>query len=221
MSSERPPASRVVRSALPVALACVAAFALLAVLAVRGGAFHRFDETVSLAALGLRTPFLTRLMRLLTTLGGWPFVTGATVGGAAVLAVSRRYAEGLFLLLAVAPGAAIQSLFKLGLGIARPPSEWMLVGPPQTSSFPSGHSTASFLLFGAVAFLLVRDDTPSWTRSLELAALCLAIVAVGFSRVYLGVHWTSDVLAAWALGGAWLTACSAALLLAPTVRRSD
>jgi undecaprenyl-diphosphatase len=80
----------------------------------------------------------------------------------------------------------------------------------ETFSFPSGHATTAMMVYGFLAFLLARGRPRHW-RALLLSLAGVLIVAIGLSRLYLGMHWLSDVVAGFALGLAWITLLGAGL----------
>ncbi len=84
---------------------------------------------------------------------------------------------------------------------SRPPASGALIPLPGDHSFPSGHSLAGLLLYGVLAFLLVRSLHSRGARIAVIAAAAVLIGSIGLSRVYLGVHWPSDVVGAWVLAG--------------------
>jgi undecaprenyl-diphosphatase len=126
-----------------------------------------------------------------------------------VLAGKRRAA--LFLLVAIGGGIVIGFAVKAGFERARPD----LVEHAArvfTASFPSGHSMMAAVTYLTLGTLLARVQPH---RRLKLYLIGLAVLvslAVGISRVYLGVHWPSDVLAGWALGASWAMLCWAVVL---------
>ncbi|EDL66088.1 hypothetical protein BSG1_02010 [Bacillus sp. SG-1] len=71
-------------------------------------------------------------------------------------------------------------------------------------SFPSGHSMGSFIFYGAMAFALFRLYDHTWSRVIGAAALMVLVLLIGLSRVYLGVHYPSDILGGFLAGGVWL-----------------
>lgn len=84
---------------------------------------------------------------------------------------------------------------------ARPPF-WRTIEPSDPYSFPSGHAVLSLVFYGWLAYLCAGESIPG--RGGAFAAAALLIAAIGISRVYLGLHWPSDVLASWAIGAAIL-----------------
>src|SRR5439155_11355775 len=85
-----------------------------------------------------------------------------------------------------------------------------------TKSFPSGHSMGSFFGYGLIAYFLVLMLPRVWLRVCAVCGLALLVLAIGFSRIYLGAHYCSDVLGGFAVGGVWLATCITAV---ETLRR--
>jgi undecaprenyl-diphosphatase len=96
--------------------------------------------------------------------------------------------------------------------------------PFQRWSYPAGHSMTATICYGVIVYCLFcfrrRTPSPRWTGWL-LALFGLGLAAIGFSRIYLGVHWPTDVLGGYLLGGAWLALCIAFLGTQETEWRSD
>jgi undecaprenyl-diphosphatase len=182
------------------------------------GETHAFDERILLAlrsAADLSDPlgpgWLEELMRDITGLGGTGILTFITLAVAGFLALDRKAHAALFVVVAVGSGMLLSTLLKMGFDRPRPDlvPHGALV---YTASFPSGHSMLSAAAYLTLGALLARVQA---RRVLKLYVLGLAIlltVAVGASRVYLGVHWPTDVLAGWAIGAAWALLCWAAAL---------
>ena len=164
----------------------------------------RLDGPVNRFFVQHRTPGVTTAMKAVTFLGGWPVLIGliAVVGVAWWL--RRRTWRPLAIGLGAWVGAAIlTNTVKALIGRARPPaSEW--IGTASGGSFPSGHATDSVAVYGIIAALLAAA-TPYWSRKVAAWAGALLLwIAVGTTRLYLGVHWLTDVLGGYALGGVWL-----------------
>jgi undecaprenyl-diphosphatase len=98
---------------------------------------------------------------------------------------------------------------KLLLDRPRPPEDGRLVHAA-SESLPSGHATTAVVVIGALVVLAWPGRTLA-SRTAMAAAATLWVGAVGLTRIYLGVHWFSDVLAGWLVGAAWLALCVAAL----------
>jgi undecaprenyl-diphosphatase len=77
----------------------------------------------------------------------------------------------------------------------------------QTSSFPSGHATLSAVVYLTIGALLAREQKSRRTRLYVMTVAILMALLIGCSRVYLGVHWPTDVLAGWAIGSGWAMLC--------------
>jgi undecaprenyl-diphosphatase len=167
-----------------------------------------FDAGVGDSIHALRTPVLTGFFYLCTLLANTGTVVFVTVVAVVVLALRRRFAEAILVTVVVAGGQTLGTLAKNLLARQRPPIAQALIGPPGGTSFPSGHALAAVLLYGVLAFLLVRALQSRRARVAVTVAAVMVITLVGTSRVYLGVHWPSDVLAAWVLGAAWLSLCA-------------
>jgi undecaprenyl-diphosphatase len=130
---------------------------------------------------------------------------------AAILAWGRRWVFLGSWLAAVAGSAVLNHLLKVLFARPRPHFEHPLL--VETSySFPSGHAMESFVVYGMLAYFAVLA-----LRSWESRGAALLVVLIGFSRMYLGVHYLSDVLAGYAAGGVWL---SALITGTETIRRS-
>lgn len=166
-------------------------------------ALGAFDSTVSTAVHSLRTPALTAIMRAWTPLGG-TIVTGALVFLVAALLWSRdRRDLSVIAVALVAGGAVVSTTLKLWAERARPLASEALIPLPSSHSFPSGHTMASLCIAVAVIVIARAMGVTGRRAFYLLAAAALYAFGVAFSRVYLGVHWASDVLASWLIGGVW------------------
>lgn len=171
----------------------------------RNGGVVGWDQQVAVWAGDHASPLSTRLLDLITSLG--MTVTIIVVAIAAGIYGSRRWRRPSvlsFLLLVVGGQLLISNLIKTGVARARPDIH-PLAGF-SGASFPSGHATASAATFAAVALILGRGRSPTVRALLGGVAAGLA-VGVACSRVFLGVHWVSDVVAGLALGWSWFAVC--------------
>jgi len=130
----------------------------------------------------------------------------------ALLASLRRWAEGLLLLAGAGGGLAISQTLKLIFGRERPDMAYRAV-EAVNASFPSGHAMLSAVVFLTLGVLAARFAERRRVKVLAVGAAVLISLLVGLSRVYLGVHWASDVLAGWCVGAAWAMVCWLAAFL--------
>jgi len=148
-----------------------------------------------------RTDALTGFFTGLTFFGGTLFLTSATLIMALFLFFRKSKALIAFLL-AIGGSAVFTKLAKISFGRERP--EIGLI--EETSySFPSGHTANSTAFYGFLAFLLFTRLQRRWQRIALLVGTSLFLIFMGLSRVYLGVHFTSDVIGGYLMGGFWLT----------------
>jgi undecaprenyl-diphosphatase len=150
--------------------------------------------------------WLENAVRDVTALGGTPLILFMTLAVAGYLAMARKPGAALFVLVAIL-GAAVLSFLGKDL-IARPRPELVPHGMVViTKSFPSGHATGAAAAYLTLGALLARFQ-PRRRLKIYILGLALTItVAVGLSRLYLGVHWPTDVLAGWTLGAGWALTC--------------
>lgn len=165
----------------------------------------RSDVRIRNLVIEHRTAFLTHTARIVTQLGsGW--VTGLIVVACVVaLAIRRRWRAALVVGLSSAGAALLVEVVKRLVGRTRPPIATRLVDA-HGLAFPSGHAAQSIACYGAIAWLAWELGGTRRVRVLAAVMAASIAFAVGFSRVYLGVHWPSDVLSGWLVGLGWLTA---------------
>jgi undecaprenyl-diphosphatase len=146
------------------------------------------------------------IARDITGLGGVGVLTILTLASAGFLALQRRRHLAAYLLAAVASGTVVSLVLKMGFDRPRP--ELVPHGSlVYTSSFPSGHSMLSAVVFLTLGALLAGAQANLRLRAYLLALAAFLTAIVGVSRVYLGVHWPTDVLAGWAAGAGWALLC--------------
>jgi len=161
--------------------------------------------------------WVEELFRDFTALGSAGVLTLVTLAAAGFLAMERRVGSVVLLLVAVGGGVLLVSLLKLGFDRPRP--DLVAHGAyVHMSSFPSGHSKMSAVAYLTLGGLLTRMHPRPWVRTYLLFLAMLLTFLVGISRVYLGVHWPTDVLAGWTAGAAWALLC---WLLAGWFQRRD
>jgi len=170
---------------------------------VMAGATQEFDEAVLRWAARRRTPVLDRAMLEITTLGDAVVLVAVVAVAALFLWLTRhRYSVGM-LALALLGALVVTDTLKDLYGRPRPAVvPWVtVVGSP---SFPSGHAFAAFVVYGTIAYLVSRLEASRALRRLTWTLAVLIVLLVGASRVYLGVHYPSDVLAGFAAALAWI-----------------
>jgi undecaprenyl-diphosphatase len=163
------------------------------------------DEPLLAIMLGWRSPWLDRLATDYTNIGG---VVGMPILAATimvVLAIRRRSWIPVILITAAGAGSLLMTIAgKQLIGRARPSLADAVPPFEYSQSFPSGHSLNALVIAGIVAYLLVLRQRRRRYRVLTVAVAALFAFTSGVSRVFLGHHWFTDVLAAWMLGAAWL-----------------
>lgn len=193
---------------LVILAAGVLGFALLAGL-VSANAARAFDHGV---ISWFRVPgdlsqpvlsqWLTHPMADITALGGYTALAMLTFGAALYYAVLKDYVMAGLVVAAIGSSGLLTHVLKQGIDRVRPDLVDHLTHSTH-SSFPSGHAlqaTVAFLIIGA---LLASAQQNTRLRMLILTGAALLTLLVGISRIYLGVHWPTDVLAGWCLGAAW------------------
>lgn len=151
--------------------------------------------------------WLKKAMVDLTALGGGPFLTLLTLATAGFLVAARKWGMALFVVIAIAGGGVVVNLLKLAFVRARPDLVPHLVSV-DSASFPSAHAMNSAVTFLTLGVLLSRTQKDRRLKSYLMAIAVFLTLIVGLSRVYLGVHWPTDVVAGWAVGAVWAILCS-------------
>jgi undecaprenyl-diphosphatase len=202
---------------LYLALGCGVAFAALT-MPILKGQNPPGDWALAELALGARSAFWTSVMQTITFFGSSAVGLGLSVGAAAMLLVRDRRLtrEACLPLVAMVGSAPVNFWLRAVVGRLRPgvthiphrmPELWH---PFQRWSYPSGHAMTATICYGVLVYLLAR--TYPRTRRWALALFAFGLGILGFSRVYLGIHWPTDVLAGYLVGGAWLSLCIAAMI---------
>lgn len=166
------------------------------------------DRSIPVGPDWVRTAMLD-----ITALGGVAVLTALTIVVAGYLVVARKARTSLIVIAAVSSGAILSTLLKSLFDRPRPDLVAHLVDVSSTS-FPSGHAMNSAVVYLTLGALLARAHLERTTRIYVLSVAIALTLAVGSSRVYLGVHWPSDVIAGWIVGAFWAVLCSAAIPLA-------
>ncbi len=163
-----------------------------------------WDLNMMLAIQKTHTPLLDILMKSFSNLAGPVFLGGISVGLAIKFWVRRQRTELFGLVVAAIGGTLLNLLIKSCFNRERPQMWAMINDHMNTSSYPSGHVTIGLIIYGFCGYLLGRYF-PRW-RGLIYLGIFLLVLAIGWSRMYVGLHWPTDVLAGYATGFAWLNA---------------
>jgi len=204
------------REIVPIAIFLGIALPLLAFIEIADevgeGEARWFDESLLLA---LRTSdpadpigprwFETAIMDI-TALGGFAVLALVTLLAVGYLLAINRWGGALMLLAATLGGTAISEGLKMGFNRPRPDLVAHVV-ETTSMSFPSGHAMLSAVTYLTIGALIAHTQESRQLRGYVLGAAILLTLLIGASRVYLGVHWPTDVLAGWCLGAAWALVC--------------
>ena len=192
-------------------LAALIVLVLFAVLAaeVREGETQGFDDAIRMTVYGVSSPRATTILYAATQLGSPLLLIPMTIVCSLIFLRLRRI-RGAILLTVTMVGVTLLNWILKAVFQRERPVPFFGLAPPSSYSFPSGHSLASFCFYGALAALVTARLRSPVLRAVVWAAAAVIIVAVGFSRLYLGLHYPSDVIAGYATGFVWvLTVASA------------
>lgn len=177
---------------------------------VRNGYTQPFDDAVLRWMNTHQVPWLERLMVEVTMLGTWIVVLSIVSIAALFLWLTRHRYSAALLLVATAGGIGLNNILKIGFSRPRPHIfEWGTT--VSSSSFPSGHAMSATVVYVTVAYLAARLQKTHVARLATLAVAGVFVAAICFSRLYLGVHYPSDVAAGVIIGLAWASFCMATL----------
>lgn len=155
--------------------------------------------------LTLRSPVADTLVTWWTDVAGTIGMPIVALGFLVGFTIQRRAWTPLVLLVAASGGSLLMTIAGKDLiGRARPPLGDAVPPYEHSPSFPSGHTLNATVIVGTIVYLLLLRQSRLVTRGWTIVAGTVFVVSVGVSRVFLGHHWLTDVLAAWALGLAWL-----------------
>ncbi|NOV16835.1 acid phosphatase [Ensifer sp. NM-2] len=177
------------------------------------GETRAFDEAILRA---LRQPgnlsapigpgWLTHVVTDITSLGGTTVLTLVTIVTVGYLVLASRRATGMFVLLSVLGGWLLSTLLKIGIARPRPDIVPHLVDVHDLS-FPSGHAMLSAVTYLTLGLLLSQIQSRRATRLYVITVALTLTLLVGLSRIYLGVHYPTDVFGGWCAGATWATIC--------------
>lgn len=167
------------------------------------GQTRAFDDTTRTAIHSFASPTLTTSMRVISFFGSTLFLIIATTAIVLLFILQRWRREAILLGLTMLGASTLNTTLKLAFQRPRPVPFFSLASP-DSYSFPSGHALASFCFFGALAAILTARFSSRRAWFIIWTASCLLILLIGFSRIYLGVHYTTDVIAGYAAALIWV-----------------
>lgn len=175
---------------------CLAGFFVLWLMVEMGHA-SLIDDPVRSAVISMRSAWLTPIMKVITYMGNWQTITIICLFLLIIKKTRITYGVPLSI------GALFVSLANKGIKAIvmrpRPDAEMFLIEQGGWS-FPSGHAITSMFFFGMLIWLIRRNITNHRTANVLTVLLAIPMILIGISRVYLGVHYPTDVLAGWCLG---------------------
>ncbi|WP_347552329.1 phosphatase PAP2 family protein [Pseudalkalibacillus hwajinpoensis] len=179
-----------------------------------------FDQAIISGIDVVRSDWLLNLMEIITELGSVWWITVVTIATIAILWFKKKDLWSIIsFVIAQGAGGLLTTVLKNFFERSRPTVDaaYDAVG----YSFPSGHSMGSFILYGFLGYLIVRSQRGRTTKWISAVLVFLFILLIGFSRIYLGVHYPSDVLAGYSAGALWLFACIFSLEWLLWIKRSS
>lgn len=181
---------------------------------VEDGESHTFDQAIMLALrepsnpeVLLGPPWLELMARDITSLGGTAVLALVTLATVGFLLMTRKRGAAFLVVVSVFGGTALSTFLKFGFDRPRP--DLVPHGVEVSSaSFPSGHAMLATVTYLTLAALLVQVQEQRRVQIYLLSCGVALSLMVGASRIFLGVHWPTDVLAGWSMGAAWALACA-------------
>jgi len=170
---------------------------------VLAGETRQFDEVTRAAVHHLASPTMTAIMRGISFTGSTIFLTTATIIMFIWFLTRRWRREGWLLGITMLGASILNTTLKLTFQRPRPEPFFDLLAP-RTYSFPSGHSLASFCFYGALATVLTARIENKKINFVTWLIAGVMVLVIGLSRIYLGVHYTTDVLAGYAAALIWI-----------------
>lgn len=164
-------------------------------------------------------PWMHEMVRDITALGSFSVLGLIVLGVCSYLVLARMRSAAVLVLVSVVGGTILSTVLKMGYNRPRP--DLVAMSQQFTASFPSGHAMLSAVTFLTLGALLARLAPTRPLQLLSISAAILLTLLVGVSRVYMGVHYPSDVLAGWCVGAAWALMCSTIALTLQRRRAID
>lgn len=142
---------------------------------------------------------ITKIFIFFTYLGNWQIIIGLSIVAVVILGLLRKKREIIFLLAALISGEVIKELLKFLIHRPRPDISFSLISE-NGYAFPSGHAVMSVIFYGAIVYFIYKLCKKTRQKIILLTGLATLIILIGLSRIYLGVHWASDIVGGWLIG---------------------
>lgn len=165
--------------------------------------FIKTDVVIQRIILDTRTDFLSDFFKIFTDLGDTKFMAILALATALLFFLKKYYWHSIGIAFVIGVAELVSLVLKNVIGRHRPPHELALVAT-DSASFPSGHTIAAMAFYGFLIYFFNKELKNKLIKNILTIFCALMILLAGFARIYLGVHWPSDVLASWILGGIWL-----------------
>jgi membrane-associated phospholipid phosphatase len=190
-----------------VCAALVIAFGILADEVFEIAGPGPLDRWMTLRVRAFQSASSDALALSVTALGDARFLVPACLASVVVLYQQKHRVAGLLFAGSVIGGWLLETLLKISFHRSRP-DLWPALVTEKTPSFPSGHATMSTVFFGGIAALVFHLSPSVRLRAASIAGAAAVILAVGASRIFLGAHWVTDVVAGFLVGLFWVVVCA-------------
>ncbi|MGB3695111.1 MAG: phosphatase PAP2 family protein [Spirulinaceae cyanobacterium] len=173
------------------------------------------DTSILLAIQQIHTPLLNKIVIGITTLGDPFILTILSLVFGVFLFWKRKWADAITLVITAVGALGLNFLLK-DLFARERPALWDRIIDVSYQSFPSGHAMISLVIYGFIGYWLMRRFE-AWRNTIAIVASVL-VITIGFTRLYLGVHWPTDIVAGYAAGLVWLLTCIVSLEIAEKIK---
>lgn len=163
----------------------------------------KLDVIIQNLIVGLRIDSLTMALNAFTDLGDTKIMIFLTLAMVTLFFLRKSYIYSVGIALSIGIAEFISFMLKNAVNRHRPP-EFINLVHESTASFPSGHTIAAVAFYGFLAYFFYKNVGNKFWRNISILLCGIIILLAGFTRIYLGAHWPSDVIASYILGGAWL-----------------
>lgn len=185
---------------------------------LKGPAIDQLDQQVTDFFASLRTPELTRIVVFITDMGGLYGYLVLTAIATAIFLIRVKNWKFVLQLLGVLILASLSNIaLKRAINRARPDAEHLVV--VKSLSYPSGHAMSAMAFYGFLIYLLFKIKMATWLRITLVFLFTFMILAIGLSRIYLGVHFPSDVAGGFIAGLIWVALCITLFNIIDLLRR--